>query len=358
MRIAYIIPSLKRTGPNIVVHSIVNSKVINNNEIDIYYFDKTENPLIFPCPTHQISMNETINFDYYDIIHSNMLRPDRYIYKYRKSIKRAKLVTTIHQDIFSNLSSSYNIITASLVTPLWLKYISKFSFAVPISKSIKQIYKNKLNNLSYVIYNGVNVNYRPDKQNKELYNQIKSLKGNCSFLLGTYAQITFRKGIDQIIDVLAIKKDLGAVIIGEGNAKSSLIKKVKELKLDNRVLFLPYVKDPYNYLESIDVYVMPSRSEGFGLAMVEAAITRTPIICSNIDVFREIFNEDQVAFFSIDNIDSLSKAIDKVMINKEILSHNAYERASSQFTIDNMAKDYLNLYKLLLHKKSDCLNRE
>ena len=53
--------------------------------------------------------------------------------------------------------------------------------------------------------------------------------------------------------------------------------------------FSSYQKNPCNYLPYFDVYVMPSYSEGFGLAMVEAALARRAIVCSDIPSFHEIF---------------------------------------------------------------------
>lgn len=348
MRIAYILPSLSRTGPNIVVHSIICSYVANKHDICVYYFDETENVLSFSCPTYRITMNDIIDFDSYDIIHSNMLRPDRYIYKNVNNIRKAKLVTTIHQDIFQNLKSSYNWVVASIITPIWLKYISSFTKSVPISGSIKELYSDRLDNLSNIIYNGVNVNYVPSSQDILYAECIKSLKKNNTIVLGTYAQITYRKGIDQIIELVNSRTDICAVIIGEGDAKSALEKKVYKLHLQDRIVFLPYLKDPYNYLENIDIYVMPSRSEGFGLAMIEAAFTHTPIVCSDLPVFRELFNDKQASFFQLDNVYSLSQAIDNVIRSKEQYSGNAYNNVLERFTKEIMADNYIQLYSSLL----------
>lgn len=348
MKIAYILPSLSRSGPNIVVHSIVCSDCAKDHDIVVYYFDELNDTLKFPCTTKQISQDEMIDFEKFDIVHSNMLRPDRYVYNNRKRIKKVKLVTTIHQDIFKNLTSSYNILVAACVTPIWLHYITCFDAVVPISNTLKLIYKNRLNNLSDVIYNGVNVYYQPSLQDNDIRQQILQLKSRVSLLLGTYAQITYLKGIDQIIDAVANDNTLGAVIIGEGNAKKSLQEKVEKMNLHDRVVFLPYLRYPYNYLELIDIYVMPSKSEGFGLAMVEAAFTKTPIVCSEISVFREIFDNDQASFFTLDDISSLSDAIYKVKNSYELYVNKSYNRVTTTFTNNKMAENYFNLYEYLL----------
>lgn len=353
MRIAYILPSLARFGPNIVIHSIISSEIVKGHEIVVYYFDEKEDTLCFDCPTHKIGMDDVIDFDYFDIIHSSMLRPDRYVYKNRKKIKKAQTVTTIHQDIYSNLRSTYNLFVSKFITPIWLRYISTFTVAVPISGVIRSLYSNILSNLSPVIYNGVNVDYNPSCQEKAYVEQIEKLKERGAIVLGTYAQITFIKGVEQIVDLVKYRTDISAVIIGEGNAKASLIRKVKDLGLGDRVLFLPYLQGAYNYLDGIDVYVMPSRSEGFGMAMVEAALTKTPIVCSDIGVFREIFDDTQASFFKLDDIVSMSEAVNNVLLRKEYFAENSYNHALAHFSKDTMAKQYLQLYMNLIAKKDE-----
>jgi glycosyltransferase involved in cell wall biosynthesis len=76
--------------------------------------------------------------------------------------------------------------------------------------------------------------------------------------LGSYAYISKRKGLSQIIDVLAFLPDYVYVIFGEGPYLENLKKKVTKYNLQDRVLFLPYVKAPYSYLKFMDIYMMPS----------------------------------------------------------------------------------------------------
>lgn len=93
---------------------------------------------------------------------------------------------------------------------------------------------------------------------------------------------------------------------------------------------------------------MPSRSEGFGLALAEAALTHTPVVCSNIDVFHEIFDDSEASFFELENTISLSNAIDKALTTSTEKTDNAYNRIQSNFTGHIMADNYLSFYKQVL----------
>ena len=108
MKIAFILPSLINKGPIVVVNNVVKYLKSYVEQIDVYYFDATP-AMDFDCPVYKIRMNQAIDFDKYDIIHSHCLRPDKYVIKWRKKIKNAKIITTLHQDTFRSFQYQYNI---------------------------------------------------------------------------------------------------------------------------------------------------------------------------------------------------------------------------------------------------------
>lgn len=347
MNVAYILPSLTNTGPTIVINTLIRNIIDKISNVDVYYFDEKES-MEFPCPTHRIDFNTRIDFEKYNIVHSNMYRPDKYINKFYKTIdhNKTKLISTIHQDIFNNLKYSYNLPTAVIFNIVWKHYLKCFDHVAVISHKLLDLYKPTFPQSS-VVYNGVDIDYNPSTACNEIVNQIITLKAKGLKVIGTYAAINKRKGIDQLFNLLDIRKDIGLVIIGEGAEKERLRKLAGNIGHKDRVLFFPYLKQPYNYLKHIDIYAMPSRSEGFGLAMIEAALTHTPIICSSIDVFHEIFNDSQAVFFELENTLSLSNAVDKATNNSFELSEQGYIRVKEMFTGDIMGANYLLLYNQL-----------
>ena len=100
------------------------------------------------------------------------------------------------------------------------------------------------------------------------------------------------------------------------------------------------------------IYMMPSYSEGFGMAMVEAALGGKAIVCSDIPVFHEIFNENEVRFFTLDNTDSLQQAIHSAYINREKLGKAAYIKANNEFTAQKMAENHKKYYDNLLYNSN------
>ncbi|TCD17345.1 glycosyltransferase [Pedobacter psychrodurus] len=342
MKIAYILPSLINKGPIIVAHTIVKNIIDKVEDIHVYYFDD-DLVLKFPCPTFKLDMNTAIDFDDYDIIHTHGLRPDRYVNRWRKGIKTAKTVSTIHADIAQDFRFGYNKLVSIIFTPLWLSLMNKHDAVVVISDKLRSLYDVKFKNL-HRIYNGVDIELNESQVDLKYVNEIKKFKKRDLKIVGSYAALNKRKGIDQIVNLLSVRKDLAMVFIGEGKEVEVLKNLSKTIGVFDRVLFLPYLTKPYNYIHLFDVYVMPSRSEGFGLALVEAALTKTPIVCSNIDVFKEIFNDSQVTFFDLEDTDSLGLAISEAILSKDTKRIKAYERVVESFSGKTMGENYFDFY--------------
>jgi glycosyltransferase involved in cell wall biosynthesis len=90
---------------------------------------------------------------------------------------------------------------------------------------------------------------------------------------------------------------------------------------------------------------MPSKSEGFGLALVEAVQQKVPVICSDIAVFKELFTEHEVTFFKSDDMTSLVNALKFVDSTTSDKSQLALERYQNNYTDILMAANYYKLYR-------------
>lgn len=346
MKIAYILPSLINQGPNIVVCNLVRELTKLGCQIDVFYFDELIS-LKFPCPTHQISMNKPIDFDKYDIIHSHCVRPDWYVFRWRKRIKRGKIVTTLHQDTFRSLRYKYNLFISWLYTMFWCRIQAKFDGIISISNQLKNEYDLRLNFNIVTIYNGCTIDLEV-KVDDQIINKMRDFSSKGYRILGTYAYITPTKGLCQIMDALTHLSDYAFIVIGEGPEVENLESLTKYLGIEKRVAFFSYQYAPYNYLPYFDLYVMPSYSEGFGLAMVEAALAKKAIVCSDIPSFNEIFSRQEASFFTLDNTSSLINAIKNAYYERVKYGLAAYEKAKNNFTSETMAKNHLKYYQSLL----------
>ena len=89
---------------------------------------------------------------------------------------------------------------------------------------------------------------------------------------------------------------------------------------------------------------MCSRSEGFPLALIEAAGYGVPSILSDISIFKSIMTEREVLFYKLDNIDSLVSAIHVATRNREKFANRIYDYYIKNLTVNSMTDKYLELY--------------
>ena len=109
--------------------------------------------------------------------------------------------------------------------------------------------------------------------------------------IGTLGRLHRNKGIDVMLHALARLRGRGVPvrlrIAGDGPEKPALQSLASELGLDHAVDFTGWV-DPAVYLPTLDLFVLPSRVEPFGLVVAEAMAAGVPVVASRIDGPAEI----------------------------------------------------------------------
>jgi glycosyltransferase involved in cell wall biosynthesis len=231
-------------------------------------------------------------------------------------------------------------------------YISKHDKVIALTKYMLDTYLKKYippKRLSY-IYNGITISELCciDESDRRTLSKIKAENYK---IIGTNALLTKRKGLHYIISVLPFFPDYIFIIIGDGKEKNNLQKLAKKLGVYDRCFFWGYRKNARAYLTYYDVYAMPSISEGFSLALIEAAMQKRSCVCSDIEIFKEIFTQDEVAFFSLSNMQSLVTAITEAYENRNVKGENAYKRSVSNYTSKIMGDNYLHLYNTITGSK-------
>ena len=101
------------------------------------------------------------------------------------------------------------------------------------------------------------------------------------------------------------------------------------------------------------IYAATSRYEPFGLALLEAAMSRCAIVANDIPVFRELWGET-ACYFHNDDAESLRQTIATLRHDRTLLRHHAelaYQRARRQFSAERMVDEYLEMYQALSAKK-------
>ena len=101
----------------------------------------------------------------------------------------------------------------------------------------------------------------------------------------TVGRLSKEKGQDVTIKVLKSLVDKGYDVkwyyVGEGKLRSECEQMAKDLGISERVVFLGLQTNPYGYMRDCDIYVQPSRHEGYCITLAEARCFMAPIVSTN-----------------------------------------------------------------------------
>ena len=138
------------------------------------------------------------------------------------------------------------------------------------------------------------------------------------------------------------------IICGQGKLKEYLIELSKELKVENRVLFLGYRTDTVNLLHMADIFLFPSLQEGLSAALMEAMATGLPCIVSKIRGNVDLIEHGKGGFLCcVNDTDEYRNAIEKIIENIDLRRDmGEYNKNSVQkFDLNNAMQEMTKIYK-------------
>lgn len=143
--------------------------------------------------------------------------------------------------------------------------------------------------------------------------------------------------------------DVRLIIVGDGRERGVLKREVKKIGVKDKVLFLWEKKNPEEYYNLGDIFVLASKQEGFGIAFIEALSCGLPIIefksdyPGNITAVEDIIGDSRCGF-AVRDEDEMIKKIEKILSNKKLLiemSKNAIKRAGD-YSEKKVVKKFLS----------------
>lgn len=165
------------------------------------------------------------------------------------------------------------------------------------------------------------------------------------FKILTIGRLMEQKGIDVAIDAARILKDKGVhiqwYVLGEGQLRSDLEVRIREVGVDDCFHLLGQVENPYCYLNECDVYAQPSRSEGYGLAIAEARILGKPIVASDLSPIREQITTGVDGFLVELSAENFADIIFQYYFDQKLLDQICGMLKSNKKTTSNSSKKML-----------------
>ncbi|MCM4156787.1 N-acetyl-alpha-D-glucosaminyl L-malate synthase BshA [Gramella sp. AN32] len=162
------------------------------------------------------------------------------------------------------------------------------------------------------------------------------------------------KRIDDVVKIFyQIQKKVKSrlMMVGEGPERAPAEKLVKELDISDKVLFLGESNEIDKILCFSDLFLLPSETESFGLAALEAMVNSVPVISTNTGGLPEV-NQDGVSGYlhNIGDVDAMAKSALSILENSETLDKfkKQAREVAEKFDINQIVPMYEDIYNRAL----------
>jgi glycosyltransferase involved in cell wall biosynthesis len=264
--------------------------------------------------------------------------------------KKFPTLLTVHMVIkeWVKLDGESSILTRLITLPNEKYVLSKIQNIIAVSPYIKDLIGDMTQSKVYVVPNGVDFG---DVENIQQY----ELDGHIIFYMGMLLKV---KGVDILIKAIPmIKKsipDVYLLIAGTGEEKTNLKNLVNELNIEKNVKFLSWVsgKEKYSYYKSADVCILPSRFEGFGIALLEAMVCEKPVVASNVGGIPYIVEDGIIGFlFEPDKVDDLANKMIILLKDEKLRKRmgDAGREKAKEFTWERVAEKTMQTYQEVIN---------
>ena len=227
------------------------------------------------------------------------------------NIKAKKKIAYIHGDInFMGEISSWDV------------FFQEFDYLACVSNAVRQGFVNRYPMMSEkfkTVYNMLDVEGIRLKSKEKCPIDIDPSKLN---LVTIARNENNHKQVDWIPQICSKLKaqtnnEFCWYVIGDGPDLEYNQKKAKELQVDDRIIFLGALWNPYTILAVSDMLVLTSKTESYGMVVVEAGVLKIPVVSTYYPALKEVLEDGKTGIISEQSIDDLTDKIKKMIENDD-----------------------------------------
>ncbi|HVH66984.1 MAG TPA: glycosyltransferase [Gemmatimonadales bacterium] len=173
-------------------------------------------------------------------------------------------------------------------------------------------------------------------------------------IIGVVGRLSREKGVDFFLEACAILAARGlafsALVAGEGPGRARLEAQCARLRLASRVRFLGHVHDVQALYRTIDLLVLPSRSEGLPNTLLEAMHADVPVVATTVGAVPEVVGTSSAArLVAPGSVAALADAMEQAVTHGDLPEAAAARReVLSRFSLEHRVDAHLQLYRDLL----------
>lgn len=360
IKIAYVVSTLKRSGPINILYNIV--KYLDKNKFQIYIISlspekedsRQRDFKELGCKILNLGLNrfegifkskkniiEIINDNKIKVIHSHGIRADFLISK----LKEIRTFSTLHNYPYYDYPMTYGRIKGWVMAYFHLRCLTKIHNANVCSKSVSDMLKEKNNYDIGYVQNGVDLE-KYSAVNKEIKEELRE-KLNLPIAKKVFISVGHLNDRKDPITIIGAFKKLNnslLIFLGDGDLKDNCLKKIQN---NPNIKLVGSVENVNEYLQASDYLISASKAEGLPNTVMEAMACGLPCILSNIPPHNEILNFDNKTgkVFEIGNSDDLINKINEIE-NQDYseMSNSAIRLVKNNLSAKIMSEKYQELY--------------
>jgi glycosyltransferase involved in cell wall biosynthesis len=268
----------------------------------------------------------------YDVMHAHYALPQGLLGVLLKKVRGKPLVVTIHGSDVSVLAKN------PLAAPIVLFVLNNSDRVITVSDYLKdEVTKLGIDPEKVSVVYGGTGDVSTEKEDFDFDGTIITFIGN----------LVKQKGVDVLLEAFKDVPDAKLVIVGDGKEGPALKKLAKD---QEDVYFVGYREDLASVFEKTRLLVLPSRSEGFGLVLLEAMKAGVPVVASRVGGIAEVVEDSRNGILvEPENPKQLADAITMVLEDEELrenLIRNGHE-TSEKFSWRSMSSAIDKIYEEL-----------
>lgn len=152
-------------------------------------------------------------------------------------------------------------------------------------------------------------------------------------------------------EVYKENRNVRLMYVGSGELEDEVMKYAKENNLQHLVTITGWVDNTERYIPAFDIAILPSKWEGFGLAIIEYMACKKPIVASNVGGMLDIIKTEKNGFLAeVGDVSKFAEYIMKYINDKDlcnrVVNYN-YEYSIKKFNISELVKEHKKLFEIL-----------
>ncbi len=178
--------------------------------------------------------------------------------------------------------------------------------------------------------------------------------------IGTVSRLVPQKNLALLLKSLQILRKSSSFeyrlsIVGVGPDKLELLSFAKDLRIDDAVDWIGQLTETETFYQGLDVFILSSNYEGFGLVLLEAMLQGVPIVARRVSAIPEVLGMEHPGLLDTDTPEEMAGRVEELITNPNLLSEVLIHQRKqlAEFSIENTCRLHSVIYAQLINSSRD-----